>query len=124
MARLFGGDAEGAIAHLEHGLALTPNDPQRVAWYVFLAYAQLLAGRPAEGLESARLALAVRPKFWSSLEVLACCAVALDRVDDAKQWLKSVQNPEGTGSQLIAPLKLNNPHWGSHLAKLLQVASP
>ena len=53
MARLFDGDARRAIAPLEHGLTLKPNDPQNVAWYILLADAQLLDGQPNRALDSA-----------------------------------------------------------------------
>jgi hypothetical protein len=47
LSHLFGGDALAAIAPLEHGLSLNPNDPQNFAWYTLLALGELLAGDDA-----------------------------------------------------------------------------
>ena len=69
MARLFDGDAGHAIASLEHGLTLNPNDPQNVTWYILLAYAQaLLESQAEQALSGALNALGIRPKSARSLK--------------------------------------------------------
>jgi TolB-like protein len=118
MARLFEGEAQRAIAPLEHGLTLNPNDPQNVAWYIVLAYAQLLAGKPDRALESAKKALAVRPVFRPTFEALACCARALGQLDDARQWASRMRELEGPESHFIAPLKSTNPDYDAHVARM------
>jgi TolB-like protein len=124
MARLFDGDAKRAIAPLEHGLTLNPNDPQNVAWYNVLAYAQLLAGEPDRALESATRALSIRPVFRPTFEMLVCCAVALGRSDEARRWLTGMRELDGPESHFIAPLKSNNPDYDTRITQMLRDASP
>jgi TolB-like protein len=86
MALLFSGRASEAIAPLEYGLRLSPYDPQNSVWFNVLALARLFAGRPETALEAAARALQVRPKWWTSLEVLVCCYAALGKWDEARSY--------------------------------------
>jgi TolB-like protein len=122
MARLFDGEAEGAVEPLRHGLTLNPNDPQNVAWYILLAYAQLLAGHANEAFDSANQASAVRPDFRPTFQALTCCAVALGRLDDARLWAKRMQDVDGPESHFIAPIKANQPKYNKCIVQLLQKA--
>jgi TolB-like protein len=122
MARLFDGDARRAIAPLEHGLALNPHDAQNVAWYIVLAYSQLLIDDPNHALDSAKRALAVRPDFRPTFEALACCAVALGHSDDARRWGARMRELDEPESHFIAPLKRNNPVYEASLTKMLREA--
>jgi TolB-like protein len=54
MARLYSGDAAGALAPLSHGLQLNRFDPQNFVWYNTLAYAHLFSGDPAGALAASR----------------------------------------------------------------------
>jgi TolB-like protein len=123
MARLFDGEAERAIVPLRHGLTLNPNDPQNVAWHILLAYAQLLSDKPDDALDSATRALAVRPLFGPTFEALVCCAVALGRLDDARQWANRLKEVDGPRSHFIAPMRANQPHYDKRIIQLLQKAS-
>ena len=122
MARLFDGDAQQAIAPLRHGLTLNPNDPQNVAWHILLAYAQLLTGAMDAALDSANRALAVRPVFRPTFEVLACCAAALKRPDAARQWVGRMRELDGPESDFIMPLKSNVPEYDGRITQLLREA--
>jgi TolB-like protein len=122
MARLFDGDAERAVEALRHGLTLNPNDPQNVAWYILLAYAELLASHPDEALDSATKALALRPLFGPTFEALICCAAALGRLDDAHQWATRMQEVDGPESHLITPIKANQPEYAQRITQLLREA--
>jgi hypothetical protein len=105
---------------LRHGLALNPNDPQNVAWHILLAYAELLSDMPDKALESANRALALRPVFGPTFEVLCCCAMALGRRDDARRWsqrLKEVDSPEG---HLIRPMRASQAEYDKYIARLLR----
>ena len=119
MALLFDGDAQCAIAPLEHGLTLNPNDPQNVAWYILLAYAQLLADEPRRALDSANRALAFRPNFRPAFEVLVCCAAALGCLDDARAWLARMNELDGPESFFVAPLKRNSPRYDARITELI-----
>lgn len=123
MAHLFDGEAERAIAPLRHGLTLNPNDPQNVAWHLLLTYAQLLAERPNEALDSALQALAVRPHFAPTFEALACCTTALGQIEDARRWVTRMKEVDGPESHFIAPVKANRPDYGKRLSQLLREAS-
>jgi len=123
MARLFDGDASRAVAPLRHGLTLNPNDPQNVAWHILLAYAELLSDLADKALESANRALALRPIFAPTFEVLCCCTMALGRHDDARRWssrLKEVDGPEG---HLIEPMRASHSEYNKRIARLLQEAT-
>ena len=75
LARLFGGDAAGAIAPLVHGTRLNPDDPQNTVWFNLLALAQFFAGDIDAALDTARTALKVRPDWRPNLthrRVLSC----------------------------------------------------
>jgi tetratricopeptide (TPR) repeat protein len=123
MARLFDGDADRAVAPLRHGFTLNPNDPQNVAWHILLAYAELLSDLADKALESANRALALRPIFAPTFEVLCCCTMALGRHDDARRWssrLKEVDGPEG---HLIEPMRASHSEYNKRIARLLQEAT-
>ena len=123
MARLFDGDAQRAVVALRHGLTLNPNDPQNAAWYILLAYAQLFAAAPDEALDSASKALAVRPVFSPTFEVLACCTAALGRLDDARRWAARIAEADGPERHFVAPMRANQPEYGNRIVWLLQKAS-
>jgi len=123
MARLFDGDAMRAVAPLRHGLALNPNDPQNVAWHILLAYAELLSDMPEKALESANRALALRPVFGPTLEVLCCCTTALGRRDDARRWGKRLTEFDGPERDLIKPMRVSQPAYDECIARLLQKAA-
>jgi len=71
MALLYEGRAPEATAPLEHGLRLSPYDPQNFVWFNTLALARQLSGHPEAALESAACGLQVRPNWWTSLEANA-----------------------------------------------------
>ncbi len=122
MARLFGGKAEAAIAPLERGLRLNPNDPQNFVWQNLLALAQLFAGHPERALAAVNQALAVRPGWPRTHETLACCLVALGRADAAHG---SLQAYDGARDAVLGPLRRRNPAWAAMLDDMLRrVARP
>jgi tetratricopeptide (TPR) repeat protein len=122
MSRLFDGEPQRAIVPLAHALRLNPNDPQNLVWFNLLAYAQLLAGEPGNALESANRALTVRPVFRPTFEVLACCAVALGQLDDARIWAARVKSLDGPASHFIAPLRRNHADCDAQIARMLNMA--
>ena len=122
MTLLFSGRASEAITPLEHGLRLSPYDPQNFVWFNFLALARLFSGRAEAGLEAAARALQVRPNWWTSLEVLVYCYAALERWDEARrcaQEMTSVMKQPGDG---LAPLKTHNPAWNKQMSSALRRA--
>jgi TolB-like protein len=122
MASLFDGEAERAIISLRHGLTLNPNDPQNVAWHILLAYAQLLAGRPNDALDSATRALAIRPLFAPTFEALACCTAALGQFEDARGWSARLMGVDGPERHFVAPIRANQPDYDKRITELLREA--
>jgi tetratricopeptide (TPR) repeat protein len=124
MARLFDGDAGRAVAPLRYGLMLNPNDPQNVAWHILLAYAELLSDLLDSALESANRALALRPTFGPTLEVLCCCTMALGRREDARRWAERMKEVGGPEGHFIAPIRAGQPEYDERIARLQQKATP
>jgi tetratricopeptide (TPR) repeat protein len=122
MARLFAGLAREAIEPLEHGLALNPNDPQNLVWYNVLAYAQLLTGEPGRALATANKVLAIRPTFRPTFETLACCHVAVGKLDDAHRCASRMNELAGPESHFLAPLKQLHPAWDERISQMLDQA--
>jgi TolB-like protein len=123
MARLFDGDASRAVAPLRHGLTLNPHDPQNVTWHILLAYAELLSDLLEKALESANRALALRPGFGPTFELLCCCAMALGRSDDARRWSRRLKEVSGPEAHFIEPMRATQPEYAKRIARLLRRAT-
>ena len=123
MALLFSGRATEAIAPLEHGLRLSPYDPQNFVWFNMLALARLFAGRAEAALEAAIRALQVRPNWWTTLEVLACCYAKLDRWEEARNCARDMGRVEKQPGDVLAVLRAKNPNWTEQLSDALRKAS-
>jgi TolB-like protein len=123
MARLFDGDSGRAIASLRHGLTLNPNDPQNVAWHILLAYAELLSDMLDKALESANRALALRPVFGPTFELLCCCTMALGRRDDARRWAERAEEVHGPEGRFVAPIRASQLGYDKRIAELLRTAT-
>jgi tetratricopeptide (TPR) repeat protein len=123
MGLLFDGHAAEAIAPLERGLRLNPNDPQNFVWFNLLALARLFSGDPEAALESARQALHARPDWWTSMEVMLCCHAALGNWDEAKQYGRRLANIGPRSGDVIAPLRARNPEWARQISSFVRQAS-
>ena len=123
MALLFSGSASGAIAPLEHGLRLSPYDPQNFVWFNMLALARLFAERGEAALEAAIRALQVRPNWWTTLEILACCYAKLDRWDEARNCTRDMGKVEKQPGDVLAVLRAKNPNWMEQMSGALRKAS-
>jgi TolB-like protein len=122
MALLFSGRASEAIAPLEYGLRLSPYDPQNSVWFNVLALARLFAGRLEAALEAAARALQVRPKWWTSLEVLVCCYAALGKWDEVRNYAQEMASAPKQPGDVFALLKAHNPRWAEQINSALQKA--
>jgi tetratricopeptide (TPR) repeat protein len=122
MSRLFDGRAIEAIAPLEHGLSLNPNDPQNFAWYNLLALAQLFSGDANKAISSANEALKVRPDWRPTYETLAACHAAAGTVDEARRAILRMNELERPDGDAIAPVRELNPHWNNRLSQLIEQA--
>ena len=122
MARLFDGHAREAIASLEHGLRLSPFDPQNFVWFNILAIAHLLGSEPQRGLDCAVKALKIRPAWRTTLETMTCCYVALGNLKLASACLVQVRDLERPQGDIFGPLKAKNAAWAAQLKKMLRGA--
>jgi Flp pilus assembly protein TadD len=123
LALLFSGRAADAVAPLEHGLRLSPYDPQNFAWFNLLALAQLFAGRAQAALDAAVRAQQVRPNWWTTLEVLICCYATLGRWDEAQACARELARVEKLPGDILAPLKARNHDWVQQMNEALRKAS-
>jgi TolB-like protein len=120
MARLFSGDAEGAVTPLELGLKLNRYDPQNFIWYNVLALAYFFRRDLEEAMQRALMSLSIRPTWRSSMETVIACCAALGRVDVARHWNEQIQVLEKASGDALEPLWLSNPHWARDMQALLR----
>ncbi len=76
-ARLHAGDGDGAAAHLERAMRLSPVDPAKFYAITALGYAKFLQRRYAAAAETARNALADRSAFLPAHRLLVACLAQL-----------------------------------------------
>lgn len=116
MARLYSGNAAGAISPLQQGLKLSPHDPQNFVWHDLLALALLFAGQPETARDEALKALKIRPSWRTTLEVLAACHTALGELQAAKSYADEARQTSPPATDVLTPLRAANPDWGAVLA--------
>jgi len=122
MARLYSGDAAGAVPPLQHGLRLSPYDPQNFVWYCELALAHLCAGEAQDAVEAATKALKVRPDWLPTLEIMAICFVASGRLDDGRRCAEQIRQAPSPPGDIFAPLRARNRQWAEQMRALLRKA--
>ena len=122
MARLYSGDAAGAIPPLQRGLRLSPYDPQNFVWYCELALAHLFAGEAQQAVDAATKALKVRPDWLPTLEIMAICFVAAEQVDQARRCAEQIRQAPPAAGDVFAPLRNRNPQWSKQMQALLRKA--
>jgi adenylate cyclase len=82
--RTFLGDADTGIAHLARAMRLSPLDPLMFMMHHVTGLAHFVAGRYAEALSSARLALREQPDFAATLRLAAASAALFGDLEQAK----------------------------------------
>ena len=122
LARLSSGQASDAIGPFQRGLKLSPHDPQNLAWFNFLATAQLLAGDTEGALLTAARALALRPDWRPTLETMACCYAATGKWDDARRCVREMARLKGPSSVNLGALRARIPGWRDQMSDLLRKA--
>jgi tetratricopeptide (TPR) repeat protein len=116
MSRLFSGDAQSAVGPLEHGLHLSPHDPQNFVWYAVLALSHLFTGSPKPAHEIASRALKIRPGWRTALEVLVACSVALGDSEEAEVRRYEFHASKPLSGDVLAPLRAHNADWAVQLS--------
>jgi adenylate cyclase len=118
-AHLYAGRAKEAVEPLEHGLKLSPYDPQNFSWLLFLALAYYFAGDPQQGLSTARRALSLRPHWHAALKLVVLCCVALGDLQQARTAASELatRNP---GGDLIQSLARFNAGWAEEIEQAVR----
>jgi adenylate cyclase len=117
-ARLNAGRAVEAIDSYEHGLRLSPYDPQSFEWLRCLAVAQYFAGNREAALQAATRALNIRPTWTPTLETLAICCAALGQLEAARSFVEQIRQLEKPPDTL-AQMKVRRPDWAAEMASML-----
>jgi TolB-like protein/Tfp pilus assembly protein PilF len=120
MARLFAGRPQEAIEALEHGLALNAYDPQNFVWYNLLAFAHYFAGEFDRAMRAAERAWGIRSNWRISLELMACCHLALGDADAAARCVEQMAPLPAPTDKLLAPLEQTNPGWRERIDMTLK----
>ena len=123
MARLFAGDAAGAVGPLAHGLCLNPHDPQNPVWFNLLMLARFFSGDVKGALETGRAALKARPDWPPALRLLACCHAATGHWPEARRLARAAADLPVTAGDALRPFKEGNRDWAAHIDRLLEEAS-
>jgi TolB-like protein len=123
MAHLFAGRAQEATEAMERGLELNAYDPQNFVWYNLLALAHYFAGQSDKALHAAERARGIRPTWRISLELMACCHLALGHADAAMQCVEQMARLDTPTDRLLAPLDQTNPHWRDRIDTALRQMS-
>ena len=117
-AGLHKGQPREAAEALEHGLRLSPFDPQNFSWLLYLAMARYFANEPGEGLIAARRALSLRPHWTPALKVALACCVALGDDGQARVAASELRASGDTGGDLIRWIAKFNPGWGDQMESI------
>lgn len=115
MARLYSGDAGGAQAPLRQGLELNRHDPHNFVWYHLLALSQLFSANAEGGLQTARVALKVRPQWRPVMETMAACHAALGCGEACREWKEQAACLEPVTGDALQPLWQRNPQWADRM---------
>jgi adenylate cyclase len=121
VTRLNSGRAAEAIGPYERGLRLNPHDPQNFVWLQGLALAQYFAGNREAALQAATRALNIRPAWTPTLEMMAICCAALDRVEEAQAFVEQIRHLEKV-PDTFAQMKARKPQWAAEMDSMLRKA--
>ncbi len=123
MARLYSGDAAGALAPLERGLRLNRFDPQNFVWYNTLTHAYLFCGDAGRAWDCAQRAQEIRPDWAPAVESAACALVLLGRRAEARRCIDRLAAMARPASDALSPLRRNNPRWERDIEQWMREAA-
>ena len=89
--RLWDGQTEAAIEHLEHAMRLSPLDPELYRMQAGMAVAHLFAGRHDEASSWAEKAYRELPSFLLAVAVLAASHALAGRIAEARRAMDDVR---------------------------------
>jgi adenylate cyclase len=119
-AYLHAGCPQDAIESLEHGLRLSPFDPQNFTWLFLLSVAYVFSGNPEAGLSTARRALSLRPHWTPALKVVVLCCKLLDDMPQARPAASEVRSASASEGDLAHLLPVSNPAWVNQIEQAVR----
>jgi transcriptional regulator with AAA-type ATPase domain/TolB-like protein/Tfp pilus assembly protein PilF len=118
------GDAREAIRRAEHGMSLSPLDPQIFFPHTSLGTAFYVAGEHEEGARWGRKALDENPRYTATLRMLAANLAASGHTDEAREVGKAllVVEPTFQVASFIDRYAIRDPERQQRLARHLRLA--
>ncbi len=110
-AYLSTGRLREAIETLEHGLRLSPYDPQNFSWLFLLSAAYSFSGNAEAGLDAARRALSVRPHWIPALKMIVLCCTRLGELEQARSAASQVRSATVAEGDLARLIPSPDPAW-------------
>jgi len=110
-AYLHSGRSQEAIEPLEHGLRLSPFDPQNFTWLFLLSVSYIFSGNLEVGLSTARRALSLRPHWVPALKVIVLCCKLLDDLPHARSAASQIPSASALEGDLARLIPVSNPAW-------------
>ncbi|MDM0112018.1 tetratricopeptide repeat protein [Variovorax sp. J22R133] len=81
---MYEGHCAAAFAPMRRALELSPRDPHRWAWLLFLGMACLLSGDHAAAVRWLEKSLTVLPTYWASKLLLSAAYAQLGKIEEAR----------------------------------------
>jgi adenylate cyclase len=122
-AYLHSGRPQDAVEPLEHGLKLSPFDPQNFAWLFLLSVAYAFSGEPEAGLSAARRALSLRPHWVPALKVVVLCSKMLGDLQQARSAASEIRAASATEGDLARLIPVSNPGWINQIEQAVEEVS-
>ena len=121
VAYLSTGRLREAIESLEHGLRLSPFDPQNFTWLFLLSAAYTFSGNAEAGLSTACRALSVRPHWIPALKMVALCCTRLGDRQQAHSAASQVR-AAATEGNLARLIPSPDPAWIDEIEQAIRDA--
>ena len=121
VVHLMSGRPKEAVGSFEHGLRLSPSDPQNFTFYGSQALAYYFNGEPEKGLQAAHRALEMRAHLLTALAAIVLCSRALGNEKQASEALEAIKvnKDRVLRSDIITFVIKFNPKWAEQLRPLL-----
>ena len=121
VALLLSGHAKDAIEPFEHGLRLSPFDPQNFTFFCYKGIAHYFNDQFEQGLQAAQRVLELRPHWMPALKTVVLCARALGNEKLAGEALEEMKIAPDTRDNLVFVLEFN-PTWAEHVKTVLSAS--
>jgi len=122
--RVWRGEPEEAIERVARAMRLSPHDPRVFNMQGAIAYAHFIAGRYAEALSWAEMALREQPDFATAIRILAASCALTGRQEQAEKAMAHLRelDPAFRISKLKQIIPLRRPDDFARMAEGLRKA--